>query len=375
MNAKSFAIVEKRREAASIMPVSIHDFGLREDVETAVSDILQNPHINLHSFDFENDQAVFVETSSEIDLSFAPFYWAAQTEYAQRMFTMPLATMVQMAQSIDVDDNKLIFIHSVGRAGSTLASQIFAHVAGVINISEPDALTDLTAARFMQPENEDTFKALLDATVRILCKTPAQKAWVIKGRSFAIELGDWLYDLFPKAKHLFLYRHAETYVNSALKAFAGVVMLPDQQREAVESSIRADSASVTPLIAQYDPDKHLPAAGMLSLMWLSVMERYVKLHEMGVEMLAIQYPSWRLAPRETAVSMLTYCNCCPDDLTAVYATLDKDSQAGTVLAQDAEERIETGAQAEDLAELQYHLQNHPFINTPDFEVPNTLKIN
>lgn len=77
---------------------------------------------------------------------------------------------------------------------------------------------------------------------------------------------------------------------------------------------------------------------------------------------------------ETAVSMLTYGDCCPADLTAVYATLDKDSQAGTVLAQDAEERTETGAETEDLAELQTHLQNHPFIRTADYEVPNTLHL-
>ena len=372
MKAKSFTILEKRRDAASIAVVSIDDFSLEAAGETAVSEIIQNPNITLYAFDFENNQAVFVETPPEINLSFEPFYYMTQFEHATRVLTMPLEMMIQMAQSIPVNDQQLIFIHSVGRAGSTLASQIFAQLDGVINLSEPDSLTHLTAARFMMPANETMVKSLLDATIRIHCKTPTATAWVIKGRSFAIELGDWLDELFPQAKHLFLYRDAASYLHSAMNAFVGVVMLPDKDRKAVEAAIRKDFTAIIPLIAQYDPDTHLPAAGILALMWLSVMERYVKFYEIGVEMLAIRYPSWPEAPRETAVSMLTYCNCCPTDLTAVYATLEKDSQAGTVLAQDAEERVETGARAEDLAELQKHLQHHPFIHTADFEVPNTL---
>ena len=373
MKARSYAILEKRRDVASIAIVSINDFSLEEEGETAVSEILQNPHITLYALDFESSEAIFVETSPEVNLSLAPFYYMTQYEHATRVLTMPLEMMIQMAQSIPVDDQKLIFIHSVGRSGSTLASQIFAQLDGVINLSEPDTLTHLTAARFTMPANEAMVKSLLDATIRIHCKTTATTAWVIKGRSFAIELGDWLYELYPQAKNLFLYRDAEAYLHSAMKALVGIVMLADKDRREIEISIRKGFTAVIPLIAQYDPDIHLPASGILALMWLSAMECYVNLHRLGIEMLAIRYPSWRLTPRETAVSMLTYCNCCPTDLTAVYAMLEKDSQAGTILAQDAAERAETGAGPEDLAELQKHLQNHPFINTSNFEVPNTLK--
>ncbi|NCF69291.1 MAG: hypothetical protein GWP61_25345 [Chloroflexi bacterium] len=49
-------------------------------------------------------------------------------------------------------------------------------------------------------------------------------------------------------------------------------------------------------------------------------------------MIAIRYSNWRSHPRETAVAMLGYCNCLPSDLTAVYETLTKDSQAGTSLS-------------------------------------------
>lgn len=95
-------------------------------------------------------------------------------------------------------------------------------------------------------------------------------------------------------------------------------------------------------------------------MWLSVMVRYAQLCRQGVDMLPIQYADWHSAAQETAVSLLTHCNCLPQDLTAVFATLTQDSQAHTPLAQDNirdENRI---LQPDERAELQAHLQHHGF---------------
>lgn len=109
-------------------------------------------------------------------------------------------------------------------------------------------------------------------------------------------------------------------------------------------------------------------------MWLANLERYTELHQAGIEMLAIPYPSWKLNPRRTALSMLNYCGCCPADLTAVEETLAKDSQAGSAVSQDAVKKKATKSQYFDLAELKRHLQSHPFIRTADFEAPNALKL-
>ena len=87
-----------------------------------------------------------------------------------------------------------------------------------------------------------------------------------------------------------------------------------------ENETRGWMQLFVPLIARYDPVQHLNGTGLLSLLWLSNMERYSELHKSGVEMLAIAYPSWKQNPRQTALSMLEYCNCLPTDLTAIEAT-------------------------------------------------------
>jgi hypothetical protein len=77
---------------------------------------------------------------------------------------------------------------------------------------------------------------------------------------------------------------------------------------------------------------------------------------------------------ESAIAMLEYCGCLPSNLTTIEATLQKDSQAGTSVSQEAVKKNPTVNQHFDLDELNRHLQNHPYIKTSDNEVPNTLKV-
>jgi hypothetical protein len=373
MIATSFEILG-RKQVDPVSFTDINDFELRESGEIDAGEILNHPHITLYNLDFQSGRAIFVETPQEIDLSRVPFFYQAQREHAIRVLTVPFETMIQLAQCVTVEDGKLILIYSMGRSGSTLASQILAQVDGVINMSEPDVLTQLVAARFMQPGKEMELKVLLDASIRLLCKTPAQTAWIIKGRSWIVELGDWLNELYPQTKNLYLYREAKSWSRSNLSAFVEDVEWTPEQRLQSENEARGWMKLFFPLIARYDPEVHLSLTGLCTLMWLSLMERYMELDRAGVKMLAIQYPSWQQAPRQTALSMLDYCGCCPTDPTTIDETLKKDSQAGTSIAQDTVKKKTIIANLFDTEEMNRFLQAHAFINFPDFEVPNTLKL-
>jgi hypothetical protein len=373
MIATTFEIVAKKRPIPFGI-ADINDFELRETGQLNPEGILLNDHMTLYALDFEKGRAIFVKTPPEVELAQAPFYYWAQYENALGIVTLPFEALIPLAQSVKLDDSKLIFIHSMGRCGSTLASKIFAQIPGVINISEPDALTQLVAARFMQPEKQAEIRMLLDACVRLLCKTPAETAWVLKGRSWVIELADWLHQLYPQTRNLYLYREAESWIRSNVNAFVDETRTSAEQLFQYEDETRGWMQLFVPLIARYDPNQHLSATGLTALMWLANMERYTELHQAGIEMLAIPYSSWKLDPRQTALSILEYCGCRPDDLTAVEETLAKDSQAGSVVSQDAVQQKTTGVQLFDLAELNRHLQSHISVQTADFEAPNSLKL-
>lgn len=373
MFATTHEILDRVHPSAFRLPQS-DNFQLREVEKVPAEKILQNPHLSLYSLDFANSQAVFVETPANVDLSHAAFYFRTQFEQAERVWTISLETMIQLAKSVTVDDSRLILIYSVGRCGSTLASQIFAQVPGMINISEPYALSQLVIARNTRSVAEEDLVALLEAAIALFCKTPAQTGWVIKGQSFVIELADWLHHLYPRTRNLFLYRHAETWLRSGLRAYSGDVDLTAEESRAREKQRRQLLGALVPAIAQYDAGLPLTHAGMLALMWLTAMERYVQSCALGIEMLAIRYASWLAAPRETAEAMLDYCQCRPADTTAIYQVLNRDSQAGTHLSRSALEQRDRVINELEIKQLHGHLQTHAFINTADFEVPNTLEI-
>jgi len=368
--ATTFEILDRPNNSPSLVADIRKDFRLGEIGQLPVDKILENPHITLYGLDFENRWAVFVETPADIDLSQAPFYFNTQLKKAKRVLTIPFETMIQMAKSVTIDDNRLIFIHSVGRCGSTLASQIFAQIPGVINISEPFALSQLVIARNTRKAREDELVALLEAAIRLLCNTEADTAWVVKGQSFVIELGDWLHKIYPHTRNLFLYRHAETWLQSGLRAFSRGVEETVEEKKGRQELL----GSLVPAIAQYDPELPLSHAGMLSLMWLTAMERYVQYYNMGIEMLAIRYASWLSAPRKTAETMLEYCGCKPTEMTAIYETLNRDSQADSHLSREALQQHNRVMDELELEELHLFLEKHAFINEADIEVPNTVQI-
>ena len=373
MKAIVFDIIGRHRERPFAL-TDIKDFQLRKIDEVAAEAILHKPHVTLYSLDFENDRAVFVETPLDVDLSQAPFFFITQFETAVRVWTISFATMIALAKDVTIDQKRLVIVHSVGRSGSTLASQLFAQVPGVISLSEPDVLTILVVARHAQPANAEQLKVLLQASVCLLCKTPAETAWVLKGRSYIMEIGDWLHELFPQSKNLFLYRNAETWLASCLKAFSDGVSRTAAEHQRWENGIRAFKTPLIPAIAQVDAEEHLSQAQIMSIEWLAVMGRYVQFAQTGIGMLAIRYADWHAAPRKTAVAMLDYCQCKPDDMTAVYAALSRDSQAGTILSQNAVQARYKGITEQDLATLNDYLQNHAFIHEAGFEVANTLQV-
>ena len=335
--------------------------------------LLSKSNFTLYSLDLENQQAIFVETPPEIDLARAPFYNTAQLLNALRIFTISFKWMIQLSEEIELDDDRVVMIFSVGRCGSTLASQIFARVPGVINMSEPIALTNLVVARNTQRYDETYLLEILRSTMKILCKNEAERAWVIKGRSFDIEICDWIHQLFPNTKKLFLYRNAETWLQSSLRAF-------ERNDEKTEVDIverdkekRKFMNSLVPEIAEYDPEIYLRHVDLLSMMWLATMTRYIKWSKSGIDMLAVPFEYWKSVPKRTAEAILDYCGCKPSKLSDIFEVLGRDSQAGTRLSWDSLKENKREITNQDLEILDKHLRNHPIIQKADFEVPNTLK--
>lgn len=170
--------------------------------------LLTTPNLSLYSFDDDTRRAVFVETSPEVDLSAAPFYYLAQKEHAQRIFTVPYSVFNALAAEL-LDPTQLILLYSVGRCGSTLLCRALGELGNVTTFSEPDAYTHIAGMRPPDSSRDQELTELARSATRFLSLNTAaihEGIFLLKFRSWCTEVADLLHGACPDAHALFLAR-------------------------------------------------------------------------------------------------------------------------------------------------------------------------
>ena len=375
MNVKMLNI-ESRRRRNPLGITSPTDFYFTEGDTIDAQVIVENPNISIYCLDHENRRALFVETPADIDLSKAPFYYQAQYENAVNLFAVSYEVLHRLANDISIDSKHLILIYSVGRCGSTLISSVLNQVEDIVSLSEPDIYTQLVEIREWDGSNDAEVSELLQTCTKILCKSPMQNTdphrLAIKFRSFCIEIADLMFKYLPDAKIIFLYRDADTWLKSAVRAFVHDDINSVGNLESIEAWLR----QLVSLI-----DKHLSGnseslsiAKIGTLMWLSMMERYLKLYQEGVPMLAVRFNTLTTLPKQVIKRIFDYCDISISDFEDIFKIFDRDSQEGTVLSRTNIQQKSVKLSDDFLAEMRRTLLAHPIIQTPHFVVPNTLYI-
>ncbi|PCJ19661.1 MAG: hypothetical protein COB04_05665 [Gammaproteobacteria bacterium] len=190
---------------------------------------------------------LFIETEEGIDLLNAdPFFYEAQRDHAIRIYAVPYGSLglladllanppsqqhqqeqeqeQQQQQSHPTHKVKPVFLHSTGRCGSTLLSQLMDSVKGVISISEPDFYSQAMILSNTESDRDEELKQVLNSCTRLLsyhlsCTHKNSTLHLIKLRSWTIfgaRLLEWQQH---KARHLFLYRQPLPTINSFLNAY------------------------------------------------------------------------------------------------------------------------------------------------------------
>ena len=371
MNANLLEITA-RKKAQPFSVVDPTDFEFSEGPAIDPQIVLTNPLISLYCLDHDNHRALFVETSSGIDLSQAPFIYQAQYNHTIKVISVPYEILHQLASAVSLDDQCVFLMYSTGRTGSTLLGAALNAAEGIVGLSEPDVFTQLVAYREWDGSNETDIRALVESCIKLQCKPteqiPKPAGWAIKFRSFSIELGDLLFERFPNTKNIFLYRQAEAYLNSMLRAFGQY----EQDIEA-RTGLQEWLSRVIPAITKYvqTGGPLLTTASLVSIAWITVLERYLELYEMGMPAIAMRYRDLKANPHKAFQKIFEYCSLPTTNMEAVYQVLEKDSQAGTAIAQDTvnqRSNVLTDAHLADLAQV---LKDHPVIKSPDFIVPAT----
>ncbi len=368
MSATVFEIAEKVKDRAT-GHANLDNFVLDAGIAAPLS-VLDAPNVSLFCLNDDASAAIFVETPPDVEIDGAPFYYQAQYEHALRAIAVPIDEFHRVADAIEV--GKLIFVHSTGRCGSTLISQALATVEGVRSLSEPDIYTQIHEMRhFDAHPHDDQITHLLASATRFYARGTPTLA--LKFRAMCISVGDLLYESFPNATNLFLYRNAETWARSM-----NLDMRPIEVRrnplseENIPPYWRGIATLIDPFMARHG---RTPTANeMTALGWLSLMEHYMALYEAGVPFLAARYEDIKTAPKQVVEAILAYCGL-DADAERIDEVLGRDSQAGTEWSQQSrQQRHNFPLEEADFAQFRATLRERPLIRSADFVVPATLQV-
>lgn len=364
--------IKERKRPSPFLPADPNDFGFEMGESVDPQILVSNPRITLYCLDHVNQQALFVENTPGVDLSQAPFFYQVQYENAVNLYGVSYDTLHELAKDISLDGHRLIFVYSVGRAGSTLVGAALNAVDGVVGISEPDVFTQLVQFRDFGGSNKAEISALVNSCMKLQCKPteqiPNPVAWAVKFRSFSIELGDLLYEHFPNSKNIFLYRDLESWTQSAGRAF-----VEDVDSVETRTMFQGFFSTLVPAIAKHVSENG-PLLSMASLgaqAWLAVMERYLALHSNSVPFVAFRFDDIKAAREEAVKKIIEYCNLSNVDMDAVYKSLERDSQAGSLISQEILAGRDFKLSDQHLADLAQALAAHPVIQDGHFVVPST----
>lgn len=375
MSAYYLDIESKHRQGLGAL-ASLDDFTCTDGDPVSADIIMSNPATSLYCLDDDTKRAIFVEIPPDINLASAPFYYLAQHEHAQRLIAVPYGDFLRIADTLPPVEN-LIIMYMTGRSGSTLLSHIFNELDDVVCLSEPDVVTQFVHLRHDAPERENEFKALFDATIRVLFKPnpfKAPTACAFKGRSHLSSAMDLFQATFPHAKNLFMFRDVVGFVRSFDRLFRSSGF-PDEQPLEVAISGFSEwfghdlKSLIERLELDIDPISRIQ---WLTVWWICLIEDYLAQTSKGIPAMPINYTNFNTNRESTVTAIFDYCDLSTDKVPDIMHMFDRDSQAGSVLARENPKQGNqlqlTQTQTDEIRNI---IERHPVIKSVDYFVLNS----
>lgn len=215
MTGKLRSILSRHR-ANPAQPCLINDFTLGP-ITTANASILDQEEWSLYCLDFAADSAVFVHVAGGLELDNVPFVYQAQFEQADQVFVLPLPDFLRIGLAMPAPE-RVTFLYSTGRCGSTLASRILSQLPGVVSLSEPEGI--ISPAHQADAIGNRVHWRYIRAALHFLCRgQPGERTphYVIKPRPVSLLYDAEFTRACPNAHIAFLYRGCGDYVRSMFR--------------------------------------------------------------------------------------------------------------------------------------------------------------
>jgi hypothetical protein len=316
-----------RADASYALPgLADFELGPAEDVADLPGDVAP------WGLDVASGRVILLDFADAVALRAAMFVYQAQVAQATSVYLVPYADFA-------ADDARPpVFLHSVGRCGSTLLAQRLALIPGVCCLSEPGIYSAVQSAVETGALDGERATAILRTATNWLARTlVGDDTLVVKTRGEDCRIWPLFDAAFPESRSLFLYRDAVAVVQS----FDRILGYPHGRTQALperdalfERQLPAYEAALrTRFFARTSPDFPVareacgPWAGLLLAEWIHKVKAYLAARERASDRaFALRYDD--LADDGVLPDLAAFLgHTWPDGI----APADADSQEGTPL--------------------------------------------
>mgnify|MGYP005813777079 CR=1 FL=1 len=300
--ADTYEVTGRRPRMIPAEPASAGHFFKRPAGRTDLAALMQERGacITPYCLDDHRRRLLLVEVAPRVDLLGAdPFFYEAQRDHAVRLHAVAYSDVPRLADLLmpTAAAPPPIFLHSTGRCGSTLLSQLLATTGTLQSVSEPDFYSQATIlSRLSGGQRDRELRRLMDGCTRLLshalrCRDPAAGRPLIKLRSWCLPAAPLFEPLSGRWHNVFLYRDPLPTVNSFLNAYFSARQYRLWRRWRLDRLLlsalgafpptRAALAATVPLFEDpgFRHDGRRGAAQYFTLQWLSHMQDSVRLQQ------------------------------------------------------------------------------------------------
>ena len=373
MMARKLHIISRRREHPGVI-ASLADFDWREGESMSLDALYTDPTISLYCLEHSGEQAIFTKLPDGIDLAQAPFMYQKQFDKAEHLIALPYRDFIGFADSIELTQETALFLHNIGRCGSTALCRFLNEAPGVMALSEPDALTGVLTGQFSRAWGSALIQACLVWLFR-QAVFGGESHYVVKLRNQAVTVMKAYIDSMPHAKHIFLYRNVLEWLASfhRLRVNRGDTPTRYSRQQIIDQQVSYFRCSPAD-IERYAPleiTSYLSLEGR-ALGWLFMLGRYLDLHETQWPIRAMRYVDLQ-ADRDGILKRVFAVMGLPSaEWERASPIFDQDAQAGTIFARDGNRANNIDLPDSMKATIHKLLAHQPVLNRADFLLPGTI---
>jgi hypothetical protein len=380
--------IAARKSRPGGLPADLHrNFELRHTGVIGVNEFWQRGNLSLYCIDPAGRAAAFVETPSSVDLAKTPFLYHAQYDHALNVILVPYEELHVLAARTPEPAKQTLIIHSVGRCGSTLLTNMLGAVENTLSLSEPDVYTQICALRgsFRMPPDEA--QLLLRSCTKMLRPGASGWTWLtIKFRSEVARIHADLTHALPDARPVFMYRSAYDVVASYDRIWGypfarrrwlfrtrGLSQVYKAWRRVIHGRNRTANETYQSLVNRRKPADVLVdygTCGLFLLEWLMKVRSYLDLRRDRPDAVAVRYEDLVRDPAGVVARLFQHLNIDVAMVDRAVTAMGSDAHAGTGLARSGSKHR---WDERDRTLIEEFFRQETDFGTPDVVLPGTLK--